>query len=256
MPRVESSPTFAFDVNFRFDVDDPPWRAFFERHGLQPVAYDDMGKLTHALRASVQTVSYLPAANYFYVRDMPAYEPFASAVYAAENTTSLTSLLVVRASSGVTDVEQLRGARLGIAHEYCTTSYFSPAMVAREHGSSIDQFFGELVHVGPYELQVDALIAGQVDATMVQEDVWRKHARYAKLTRVIARKDDLPTPVMLIDRRARPELRHELHDVACSHRPPTGPDTLFSGFVDFKRAQVEAFFAASDGAVPALTPAG
>jgi ABC-type phosphate/phosphonate transport system substrate-binding protein len=253
---VDSSPTFAYDANFRFDVDDPPWRAFFERHGLQPVGYDDMAKLTRALRASIQTVSYLPAANYFYLRDIREYEPFASAVYAADSTTSLTSLLVVRAAGDVTDVEQLRGARLGIAHEYCTTSYFSPAILAHEHGSPIDHFFGELVHVGPYELQVEAVIAGEVDATMVQEDVWRKHPRYAELTRVIARKGDLPTPVLLVERAADQELRRELHDVACSHRPAVGPDTLFAGFVDFKRAQVGSFFAACDGAVPALTPAG
>src|SRR5512135_577260 len=126
MPPVESSLTFAYDGNFRLDVEDPSWRDFFRRHHVQPVRYDDMAKLTQALRARIQPISYLPAANYFYVRDMAEYEPFASAVYASENTTSLTSLLVVRSSSDVTDVEQLRGARLGIAHEYCTTSYFSP----------------------------------------------------------------------------------------------------------------------------------
>lgn len=253
---MEPSLTFAYDGNFRFDVEERPWRGFFERHGVRPVRYDDMAELTRALRANVQTISYLPAANYFHVRDMPDYEPFASAVYAAENTTSLSSVLVVRAASDVSHVDQLRGASLGYVHEYCTTSYFAPALVAHEQGASIDDFFGELVRVGAYELQIDAVIAGRADSTMVQEDVWRKHPQYAQSTRVIARKDDLPTPVMLIDRRTNPTLKHDLREVALSHRPRPGPDTLFSGFVDFRRAQVEAFFAASAGAIPPLTPGG
>jgi phosphonate transport system substrate-binding protein len=253
---VESSLTFAYDGNFRFDAEDSVWAEFFERHRVRPVRYDDMAKLTEVLRSSVQTVAYLPAADYFYVRDMPDYEPFASAVYAAEDTTSLVSLLVVRSSSDVTALGELRGATLGFVHEYCTTSYFAPALLVHELGSSLNEFFGGLVRVRAYEPQIDAVIAGQADATMVQEDVWRKHPLYAESTRVIARREDLPSPVMIIDGRVTLVFRRDLHQVVFSRRPELGPDTLFSGFVDFRRAQVERFFAESDDAIPALTAAG
>jgi phosphonate transport system substrate-binding protein len=186
------------------------------------------------------------------VRDRPGYEPLASAVYAAESTTSLTSLLVVRASSDVTELAQLRGTALGYVHRYCTTSYFAPALLVYESGQRITDFFGRLVTVAAYEHQIDAVVDGRVDATMVQEDVWRRHPDYAQTTRVIARKESLPTPVVIIDSSSDAGLKRDLDEVVFSHRPPLTPDTLFAGFVPFRSEQVEEFFAASERAVPAL----
>ena len=243
--------TFAYDGNFRFDTEDPPWRGFLTSHRVEPVRYDDMAKLTEALRRRIQTVAYLPAANYFHVRDIGDYEPLASAVYAAENSTSLTSVLVVRADGGVTDVEQLRGGSYGFVHEYCTTSYYAPALLVHEHGATLSSFFGALVQVAAYEAQVEAVLAGDVDCTMVQEDVWRKHPEYAETTRVIARETDLPTPVVINDRNADPALKRDLAEVVLGHRPPITGDTLFAGFVSFERAQVTRFFAAAERAMPA-----
>jgi phosphonate transport system substrate-binding protein len=249
---MTAAQTFAYDGNFRFDVKDPPWARLFDSHGITPVRYDDMAELTDALTSSVQTISYLPAANYFYLRDNPRYEPVASAIYAAEDSTLLRSVLVVRSESAVTELDQLRGASLGYAHRFCTTSYFAPAILVHEHASSLDEFFGELTVVAPYEGQVDAVVAGMVDATMVQEDVWRKHPEYARTTRVIAREGDLPTPVVIVDSGADAALKSDLNDVLLAHRPRRTPDTLFAGFVPFEHERVERFFAAAADAVPAL----
>jgi phosphonate transport system substrate-binding protein len=254
MQSVSQSPTFTYDGNFRFDENDPAWQELFERYDMQPVRYDDMAKLTGALSATVQTASYLPAANYFYVRDQP-YEPVASAVYAAENSTSLTSVLVVRSSSDVTELAQLRGGSLGYVHPYCTTSYFAPALLLSENGYSLSDFFGQLVGVAAYEPQIDAVIEGQVDATMVQEDVWRKHPHYAEVTRVIARREELPTPVLIVDRNAAADLKRDLSELALSHRPAVTVDTLFAGFAPYRREQVHEFLAESESAVPALPTA-
>jgi phosphonate transport system substrate-binding protein len=251
---VPGSLTFAYDGNFRFDPEDPVWRSFFASHGVEPVRYDDMARLTQALRSRIQTAAYLPAANFFYVRDIGDYEPLASAVYAAENSTSLTSVLVVRADGGVTDVEQLRGGSYGYVHKYCTTSYFAPALLVHEHAATLSSFFGRLVQIAAYEAQVEAVLAGEVDCTMVQQDVWGKHPEYAETTRVIAREASLPTPVVIIDRNADAALRCDLGDVVLGHRPPITGDTLFAGFVSFQRDQVSRFFAAAERALPAATP--
>lgn len=151
---MAASLTFAYDGNFRFDVEDPAWSRLIERWGLGPVRYDDMA--------------------------------------------------------------------------------------------------GRLVTVAAYEHQIDAVVDGRVDATMVQEDVWRRHPDYAQTTRVIARKENLPTPVVIIDSSSDAGLKRNLDEVVFSHRPPLTPDTLFAGFVPFRSEQVEEFFAASERAVPAL----
>ena len=162
-PRYSTSgplPTLAHDGNLGLPVDDLVWREFLDRHGIRPAGYDDMGRLTVDLKRCVAAVAYLPAANYFYLRDDPSYEPVASSLYAANQSPRLSSVLVVAKSSGITALDQLRGGRLGIAHRYCTTSYFAPALVVRENGDAIADFFAALIQVPPYQGQIDSVLAG------------------------------------------------------------------------------------------------
>jgi phosphonate transport system substrate-binding protein len=248
-----TSLTLAHDGNLGFPVDDPAWLEFLDRHGIHAAAYDDMAKLTADLkRSKTAAFAYLPAANYFYLRDDPSYEPVASALYAAHQTPRLSSLLVVAKSSGITTLDQLKGGRLGYAHRYCTTSYFAPALVLLENNDAIADFFAALIQVPPYQGQIDCVVAGRVDATMVQEDVWLKTPANAEATRVIARRDDLPTPLMIVDANTDGALKKDLRQLLFSHHPRITPTTLFSGFVPYQRQQVEEFFAASARAVPAL----
>jgi phosphonate transport system substrate-binding protein len=246
------SPALAHDGNLGLPVDDAAWREFLESHGLDAAAYDDMAKLTADLKQSVKACAYLPAANYFYLRDDPSYEPVASALYAADQTPTLSSLLVVAKSSGVTTLDQLRGRRLGYAHRYCTTSYFAPALVLLENHDSIADFFAALVQVRPYQGQIDSVLAGRVEATMVQEDVWRKTPANVEATRVIARRDNLPTPLVIVGANRAGEFKKDLRQLLFSYRPRLTPTTLFSGFVSYQRQQVEEFFAASARALEAL----
>jgi phosphonate transport system substrate-binding protein len=250
---VGASPIFAHDGNLGFPTDDPAWREFVNRHGIRVASYHDMPKLTHELEDEVKAFSYLPAANYYYIRHDPSYEAVASALYAADQTPKLTSLLVVRESSGITAIDQLHGLRLGYAHPYCTTSYFAPALLLMDNGYSIGDFFSELIQVPPYQGQIDAVVTERVDATMVQEDVWRKEPRNAGTTRVIAKKHDLPTPLIIVSARADDDFRNELTQLMFSNRPPVTPATLFSGFVPYQQKQVQEFFAASELAVPINT---
>jgi phosphonate transport system substrate-binding protein len=246
------SPTLAHDGNLGFPVDDPAWKEFLDGHGIHAAAYYDMAQLTVDLKQSVKAFAYLPAANYFYLRDDPSYEPVASALYAADQTPRLSSLLVAAKSSGIAALEQLRRRRLGYAHRYCTTSYFAPALVLLENHYALANFFAALVQVPPYQGQIDCVVGGRVDATMVQEDVWLKMPANAEATRVIARKDDLPTPLVIVGANSGSKFKKDLKQLLFSHRPRITPTTLFSGFVPYQRQQVEEFFAASARALPAL----
>jgi phosphonate transport system substrate-binding protein len=244
-----SSPTLAHDSNLGFPVDDPVWQEFLVHHGIDAVGYHDMAELTVDLRRSVKAFAYLPAANYFYLRDDPSYEPVASALYAADQTPRLSSLLVVAMSSDITALNQLRGRSLGYAHRYCTTSYFAPALLLLENGDAVADYFATLIQVPPYQGQIDSVVAGRVDATMVEEDVWRKTPANAEATRVIARRDDLPTPLVIVGANSGDELKKDLKQVLFFHRPRITPTTLFAGFVTYQRHQVEGFFAASERAL-------
>jgi phosphonate transport system substrate-binding protein len=233
-------------------VEDPAWWEFLDRHGLQAAAYYDMAALTLDLQQRVTACAYLPAANYFYLRDNPSYEPVASALYAADQTPRMSSLLVVTKSSGITTLDQLRGRRLGYVHRYCTSSYFAPALLLLDNHDTLADFFAALIAIPPYQAQIDCVVAGRVDATMVEEDVWYKTPANAEVTRVIARKGDLPTPLLIAAANTDGAFKKDLGQFLFSHYPRITPATLFAGFVPYQRQQVEEFFAASARALPAL----
>jgi hypothetical protein len=69
---------FAHDVNLGFPVEQPDWANFFSDHGWRTTAYDDMGKLTATLESHAAAAAFLPAANYFYVRNDAGYAGLAS----------------------------------------------------------------------------------------------------------------------------------------------------------------------------------
>ena len=241
--------SFAHDVNLRFPLDDPVWLDFFARYDLEPLAYEDMAKLGEDLTRSVAAVAYLPAGNYFYLRQNPSYTPVASALGAPDDAAELASVLIVPAASEVTEIGQLRGARLAYTHRFCTTSYFATALLLHEHGESIGDFF-ELAEGYAFEAQIEALHDGSAEATMVQESVLRNWEDAGAAFRVLGRRGHLPGPLVLCGQPAQDDLAAELAELLINHRPPAGPRTLFSGFAPYRREAVEDFCAASAAALP------
>ncbi|MEV6683219.1 PhnD/SsuA/transferrin family substrate-binding protein [Streptomyces erythrochromogenes] len=232
--------TFLYDANLRLEVGSPEWSAFLEAHDILACGYHgDMAPLTKQLESHMAAFSYLPVLNYFYLRADPAYEPIASAVYAADGTTGIPSVLVVPAGSDVADAGQLRGKRLAIAHRYCTTSFLAPLLMVHGLGGRIDEFFSELVITPPYEGQVEAVVTGSADATFIQEDVWLKDPANSERTRVITRMDHLPTPLFIANREAPLRLRSAVRDFLLSYGPAEKESVLFSGFAPYDAAAVE-----------------
>ena len=240
----------AHDGNLELQLGDAAWQALLSEHGIEVAEYRDMAALTRDLHAGAATFAYLPAANDFYLRDDVAYEPVASAVFAADGSTSFDSLLIVAGPSAATSVEDLRGARLGYVHRYCTSTFLAPALLCAGRGEQLEGFFGELVVVPPYQAQIEALVRGECDTTMVEEDVWLRTPANAERARVLARQSALPSPVFIARADADPELRRALERHLLTHRPPVTPATMFAGFAPFQREQVEAFFAAGARALP------
>ncbi len=246
-------PYFAHDANLRFPLEDPIWLDFFARHDLEPVAYEDMTKLGEDLERTVAAVAYLPAGNYFHLRQNPSYLPIANALAAPDDAAELASALIVPAAAEVTEIGQLRGARLAYTHRFCTTSYFATALLLHEHGESVADFF-ELVDGYAFEAQIEALLDGSAEATMVQESVLRRWDDADADFRVLGRQGGLPGPLVLLGQPAEDDLAAELAELLVSHRPPPGPSTLFSAFAPYRRRLVEDFCAASAAALPADRP--
>ena len=233
-PCCQSKLSFAHDVNLGFPTNNPRWQEFFAAHNCTPVAYADLARLTQDLKTAKLTAAFLPAANDYFLREAATYHGIATALSGKSGAATASSLLVVPRALPVTDISQLQGKRLGRINGYCTTSYFAAAILLQRHGYSIKNFFSEILNVGAWQKQIDAVIAGIVDATMVDEDTWLAQPGNAVLTRVLDRVDQLPGPIV-IARSDAPELfLVGLKTQLLSE--PRNPDALFSGFVDYEEA--------------------
>jgi len=79
-------------------------------------------------------------------------------------------------------LRQLKGAKLGYINTYCTTSYFAPSILLARDGLALNDFFDAFA-VAPWQGQIDAVVDGRIDATMVYEDVWLARPSNAAETR-------------------------------------------------------------------------
>lgn len=246
MPDAPASETIrkvegGFDANLDFPFDDPSWAAFSKAAYCAVTSYTDLDILTTALRQEMFDFSYLPSSNCFFLRDAP-YRGLASALTPRTRRPSQSSVFVVAKDNPATSWHDLRGKRLGYINTYCTTSYFSPSILLAREGFTLKDFFIAFP-VAAWQGQIDAVIAGSIDATMVYEDVWLARPDNAERTKVLARLDDLPTPAFIVRTDLGTNLGLILKQTLLGLAPETGPNALYAGFADYQDALMQRFFA-------------
>lgn len=82
----------------------------------------------------------------------------------AEGAPSYASYIVALASSGITDLEHLRGKRLAFVDPFSTSGYVYPMAMLREHGLEPETFLKSYVFAGNHTRVVELVLAGEVDA--------------------------------------------------------------------------------------------
>ncbi len=234
---------FIMDKNLGFCVEDPKWQLFFNKFRIKTILYEDLDKMSAEIRKNKMTFCYLPTANFFYLKLDKFYTPIASALFTSNQTCKISSLLVVPKENKINSLPQLKGKSLGYINSYCTSSYFAPALLLKRNDFSIHNFFSVMKGVGAWQLQIDAVIAGKVDATMIQEDVWYSLSSNAEKTKIIDKVDNLPSPLILCAANTQESLKRELMELLFSYKPKPPPHSLFNGFVPFQSDLVETFCA-------------
>jgi phosphonate transport system substrate-binding protein len=232
---------FACDVNLGFPCDQPEWVAFFSDRGRRTADYDDMGRLTETLKSHAATAAFLPAANYFYLKNDPYYAGFASALAMKTGGATVSSVLIVPKASAARSIVDLAGKRLGYINLYCTTSYFSPAILLAQHDIPFEGFFSAIRPLAAWQRQIDAVVAGDVDAAMVEEGIWRDNPTNAQATRIIGRVERLPGPVIVLARTADADFASAFLAKLLATRTAR-PHQPFAGYAPYCRDVVEAFF--------------
>ena len=211
-------------------------------NGCSVASVSDLTALTGALLAHRFDFSYLPSANCYFLRADLAYHGVASALCPSNQKPSQNSVFVVKTSNPATRWQELRGARLGYINTYCTTSYFSPSILLARQGQALTSFFDAFA-VAPWQGQIDAVIDGSIDATMVYEHVWLARSENAAQTKIIDRLDDLPTPPVIAREDLDPALVADLKSKLLGFTPANGLAQLYAGFAEYQDELMGGFFA-------------
>src|SRR6185312_2804922 len=118
------------------------------------------------------------------------------------------------------------------------TAAYLPA--ANDYFLRADKGYRGIRDVGAWQKQIDAVLAGTVDATMVDADTYASLPENAAKTRVLDEVDQLPTPVVIARSDAPASFVDELKQNLLSE--PRDEDELFSGFIDYEETIDERFF--------------
>lgn len=233
--------TFLIDENLGLDPAEEPWRELFARSGITATCTTDLPALDRDVAAHEPDLVFMPIADFYRVLASGDHHYHGLAMVTSKYTgaTNLPSVLVVRNDDPATCLADLAGASFGYINSSCTSSYYALAILLHRLGRSLAHF-GELRPTAPWQGQIDAVISGQVRATMVLEDVWRTTASNAEATKIIDRYDGATGAVIVTRDALEGPAVQALHDTLLAWRPE--PGALFGGFAPFTDTAVAAFF--------------
>ena len=152
-----SGKLFLLDTNLGLSIASPPWPDVLATHEIATLETTDLGRLDAMMRAHEPHAAFLPIADFHRLlgEGDTHYRGLAIATSKFTGTTSLPSVLVVRADDPAHQLADLRGARCAYINSSCSSSWFSPAILLHAMGETLGGFF-EMVPTKPWQGQVDA----------------------------------------------------------------------------------------------------
>ena len=130
---------------------------------LYPAA--DYAGTMEGLKGGNLDFAELGASGYagIYLDDPNVVEPIVTTEQ-IDGSTGYHSVLVARADSGITSLEDMKGKRLGYADPNSTSGYLIPVVSFQKEGINPDAYFASTQFSGGHEQNVLAVVSGDIDA--------------------------------------------------------------------------------------------
>jgi len=232
---------FLLDRNLGLPADQEPWQSFLTELDIRTDASTDLVDIDRQIGDNSPDIAFIPIADYhrLLARGDNYYHGFVIASSKFTGSVDLPSVLVVGKDDPAKSLDELEGASYGYINKSCSSSYFPPAIMLQKKGRELDKFL-KIKPVKAWQGQVDAVISGEVRATMVPEDVWKTTPDNAKHTKVIDRYDTAkPAMIVMregIDEEVSKQLLHRLIEWSPKWEAVYGP------FKPYLLAEVFSFF--------------
>ncbi len=238
---IDSNNLFVIDTNLGFKSIEYYWDKFFSELKIKIQESTDLDEILNQLRKKTPQMAYLPVANYFYLFTDENYIPILSAT--TNDKSNLSAVLIVNKDSPFTRIEELKNTQYGCINKYCTSSYFSIAILLKSKGFKINDFFKNITEVtvspGKWQHQIDGVINGTIDCTMVEENTWLKEKVNNEKTKIIGRLDNLPNPLIIARKDTDIKFINAFKTHALNQLKTSGQ--MFNGFTDYDKKTVEKF---------------
>ena len=235
--------TFLHDANLGFPVQNQQWLCWFASHHCTVEGTTDLAALQTRLESEPNLLAYLPVACLDRLRARSQIQGVASATVGSSGLSTTTSVLIVKRGRDLNTLPDLNGATYARINAFCTSSQLAPALLLHQHGLRYPQLFAQVLEVavqpGQWQHQIDQVLDGHADATMVDEATWLASPQNIEHTQVLGRVDGLPCPVVLSNAVDEPALVAAFKQQLLSFR--RDPAAMFSGFVAYPEASLHAF---------------
>lgn len=243
---------FLIDTNLGLKADQEPLASAFEACNVRTEFSTDLEKIDKAVLAHEPDLAHIPIGDFHRLvgKGDKYYDGLAQSTSKFTGQVRLRSLLVVGKDDPAESLDDLEGAKYGIINRSCSSTYFPPCILLAQRGRQIDDFLDvKPVKPGPtWQGVVDAVVAGEIRATMALEDVWNSEPSNAERTKVIGEYAGALPGVVIARHDLDVRVRETMLKALMAWVPAW--DGVFGPFKPFYAADVHCFFHDLDGLPP------
>ena len=232
--------TFLNDSNLGLDPERDPWNEVLPALGIETISTIDLPELDRSVAEHEPDIVFMPIADFHRVlasgdrhyrvlpwssrssREARTCRVFWSSAKTIRLRASRNSRGRLRLHKQGVHVQLLRAGDPAAPPRYVARRFLRPSPDRTWQG------------------QIDAVISGEVRATMVPEDVWRSTASNGERTKIVGRYDEATGAIIVVRNGLDAGVLHLLLDAAVAWKPER--DAIFGGFKPFTDAAVATFF--------------
>jgi ABC-type phosphate/phosphonate transport system substrate-binding protein len=235
---------FIHDSNLGFPIGQEIWQDFFTRAQCAVFGTTNIEQIGQSLENDSNIFAYIPVVCLYEKRKIQEIKGLVSATTGKSGSSTTSSVLIIKRGANIKNLSDLRGKTYGRINQYCTSSYFAPAIHLSDNGFHFQDFFGAVkdipVSPGNWQNQIDQVISGAIDATMVDENTWLAKSKNSEETEIIGRMDGLPCPIIVSKSILNNQFLDSYRDMLLVS--PRDTSMMFSGFIPYAEDSIDAFF--------------
>jgi len=202
---------------------------------VKPFVATDYNGIIEALRAKKLDVAYLGPFSYVLAASVANVEAFSVAVTKKTGQSAYRSLIVVRADSGLTQVDDLKNRTFAFVDPSSASGHLFPKAGLEQAGYNPDKLFSRVVFSGSHDASLLAVANKKVDAAAVADRIYASAIANGQLRqdelRVVWTSKDIPESPMVWRKDLDPAVKAKVAKALANIKDvPWGDQGMLNGF--------------------------